>query len=549
MLIVILVLVLISIFSIYIYRVYIKHQNEQSESAQTALLNQISGKIDSSLLLLSENGNAIWQNPVLIPAVIVPSLSKTKQNFNATSFLAQNVTYFEYFDRLILKEQTSDIVYSSGGGVSAMDSSVEKELLNACISGENRSVLAEKPHQYDVSLVYYGSGYYMVWRFIEGRNKYLGVLIAKLNTEALFSGLAETLAESGYGLKISDSLGNTVFSAGESNASFTVNSLTSGVSGFHYSLDTPHRLLASPRTYIRLVFPFIAVVLIAGLAFSLLVAQRVYNPINQLLFSLPADAAEGYPEARSELDLLSKTMETMRSDKEAAEAFREQVRPEMEKNLLQRLLEGNLDTQESLPAQLLEIRSVLRENGKYQVLIACLPKTDGIDTVVQYMALRQLSLKIENACGDEPADIYLLHPQNNQMPLVIQFNEGLSLAKCKQIYPHLLNALRDHELVDQSVLLASGSIYQGLASVPDSYREAEQVLRKSLYYNSDETDEPSGNAAASVQDQYLDTSLIRLKELYSKREMLLFEEFLTMLLKDLQAEETDLPTYKANCLA
>ncbi len=533
------VLLLISIFSIYIYRFYIANQNDQRYAAQKALLEQISGKIDNSFMLLTESGNAIWQNPDLIPTVIVPSLEKKEQNFSATSFLAQNVTFFEYFDRLILHEQTKDIVYSSAGAVTTLENSSESELLSSCISGTNRTLLLEAPHQYDVSLVRYGREYYMVWRFIEGRNRYLGSLIAKMNMESVFAGLEDTLADSGYRLLITDPDGEELFRTGEEqNGDIITNELTSDQSGFKFSLVTNSAYAASPLSYFKKILPFLVCVILAGIVLSLFTAERVYNPINQLLFALPV-SSRGPDQGKSELDVLTMTLQDMMNDKAAAEEFRRQVQPEIEENLLARLLEGSIEETESVMKQLADVGSGLQENGKYQVLIIYFPKMEGVDTVVQFMAFRQIRSRVDAAAKEEGISVYFLRPNGQQMSVVLHFPKDMSLAKCKTMSQRITIALKSGGQTDQSVTLSAGEIYQGLMSIGDSYSTASESLRKTLYYQSDDPEEALKNEEGYPDDSYLTSGLDRFRSLFEKRELLIAQELLNMLLKDIQSREED----------
>ena len=298
----------------------------------------------------------------------------------------------------------------------------------------------------------------------------------------------------------------------------------------------------------------------AGLFCSLLIAQRSYQPIHQLLSSVapsPGQAPEKPRETKkatgSELDLLTMTYQQLQNDQQAAEAFIRHARPELEANLLLDLITDNSLSDEQLEHTIATIQSPLCLHGKYQCFLVHLSPWTQTGELVGYMVFRQLEELLKGTFHREWGYLYFLRPESDFLTFILQYDGNLSAAKVKKLEQQFLGELQKNmEHISAGLLLVSGKVYPHIGNITMSYHEAKEELRKQLYYETDreaETEEQDReNRNNSLQEGYFVSQLGLFNSFLSNNEAVLAESLLTQILKELCVSDNGLTETRQWCV-
>lgn len=549
----------IGIFSAYIYRMYFQNFSKTQELTLNSYLSQVSEKLDNSIYFLSESVITLSRNDNVVNAIVVPTLSDVTRNFEIMSLLRSTVDSSAYLDYICLYETTNQGLLTSRYTLPNKADSYYADVLAYCLDEDNWTLLSDVKNRQRSGLVVYQDAIFLTHGFISGNGQFLGILIAQVNAEQLFSRLGETIADTPYAVEIQTAQGARLYRSGAEGSGLGTVRLRSGYSQWSYLLSFPQAMRFSVGTYFKSILPFLLILLAVGFVCSLLIAQQFYKPINQLLLSVTRDRLPSRASApadragRSEVEMLTLTYQQMQNDQRAARDFILQARPELESNLLLDLIAGRAPQGAALDQQLHAMQSALVSQGAYQCFIMKSLHTLESGNLVNYIFFRQVQAVLLQTIRPEWGTLYFLRPDSDRNIFVLQYAPNLSAAKMNQIKKQFLSeAQQQLRTVSEGILLSCGEICQTLSDLSLSYHEAKETLRKTLYYAAEGGPEghgePAGEEDGDSQAAYFASQAERFDAYLSRHDFVLAQTLLTQMLKEVCVPSRELPFIRQTCV-
>ncbi|MDD3347163.1 helix-turn-helix domain-containing protein [Oscillibacter sp.] len=550
----------IGIFSAYIYHIYFQNFSKTQELTLNSYLSQISEKLDNSLYFLNDSVITLSRNDRVVNAIIVPKDTDIERNAQIVSFLRATVENSAYIDYVCLYEATNQLLLTSRYALQPSTDSYYTDVLTYCLDESNWTLLNYEKNRYSSGLVVYQDKIFLTHGFISGNGAFLGVLVAQVNRERLFSQLGQTVADTPYTVEIQTAQSDPLFTS-RSPLDFGRGKVTlrSDYSEWNYILSYPQPMNISVGTYFKSILPFLLILLAVGLICSFLIAQQFYRPINQLFLSVSrnrppskGDAALCKGAAGSEVEMLTMTYRQMQSDQKAAQDFIIQARPELESNLLLDLIAGKASQEDDLEQQLKAMQSSLISGGTYQCFIMKSTHTVESGNLVNYIFFKQVQSILQKIIRLDWGMLYFLRPENDTDTFVLQYADGLSSTKINQIKKQFLSdAQRQLHSVSEGILLSWGDVCVTLENLCHSYSEAKETLRKTLYYAAENVGESTPSASGEDSNDSQEAYFISQTELFSsclcKHDLVMAETLLTQILKDVCVSSNELALIRKVC--
>ena len=355
------------------------------------------------------------------------AVNNEDRNLAVTSLLKTTVASSSILDSVYLYDATSQTVFLSGGQISSLAGSRMEPIMAHYEEGGHGYLVGQSARRSSTEFMVYKGEVFLVHRFIPDMDGYLAVLIGHLRNDSL-NDLFETLKTSSFFLEIRARDGAMLMSAGNINAFFPEAEILSGESeytGCSYKLRSLTLFRLPFSTYFRQVLPFFAVLLVAGALGSLMAARFTYRPIkalsNAVVDKEKGTSANTEDPKISEVEMIAKSYQELRSSQETVLSTINSARPEIEAGLLRSLITKSVQYDPALlTGQLTGIGSLLKPTGLYQCFVATARETVSSTPLTDHLALQQAAASIPSLFPPEGGTLYPVLIDNQHLCFVVQ---------------------------------------------------------------------------------------------------------------------------------
>lgn len=484
-------------------------------------VNMIDKTCDYLDLILSnviEKANLLSHDEIVINATIIPDINRSKRNNEIISRLRYIVSENPYIKSIYLYIPFNQMVFSSADGIYYLDkfrdrSAVDEYNKGLFYSGQffMRKYIGENQSR-EICTYYKDLPKEGVWR--------TGQIIINLDTEALYTDIKNHIDIGSDELRVVDSAGRVVlgdYSSGnipsgdeyykqleqeikghhlgkinEDNYVFFYD--TSDITGWKciYSIKQNKFTMFSQITH-TVLMPSIIIFLVVSVISAGFLSRSFYLPIERLVkFILVGHNKDGNIDTKinqNEYDFIGMAYSNIVEKKDRLEELVQNSIPVIRDELFSMLLHDKEIEEKDIQffSQYLDLKKYLQD--KYVVFVLQISKKDDTQNEAVLMERKYNLMRIKNdieSISDESEKITFFSLDFSQIIVICRFDkESSNIDLTMQEFAKNIKTRisKQHRF---KVIASIGRIYQGIEHINDSYNEAKDALKYSIYMGKDE---------------------------------------------------------------
>lgn len=503
------------------------------------MIDKTGDYLDLILGNVIEKANLLSHDEIAINATVVPNINLSKRNYDLISRLRYIVSENPYITSVYIYVPLNDLVFSSTEGICTLDEFKDRTAIDEydkqkLYSGQ---FFLRKPpgesNSREIVTYYKDFPKNDVWR--------TGQIVINLDREALYTAIKNHIDIGSDEIRVIDSAGKVVLGAHSSARFFPIEGYykqieqetkghnfgeinkenyiffydTSSVTGWKcvYSIRQDKFLTFSQITY-TVLMPSILIFLVISIIFAGVLSKSFYSPVERLVnFILSAHNQEGKidrKKGQNEYDFIGMVYSNIVEKKDKLEELVHNSIPMVRDELFSMLLHGKDIEEKDIQffSQYLDMKKYLQD--KYIVFVLQVSKKDDTQYEDGLMERKYNLLQIKNditGISNEFEKITFFSLDSSQIIVICRFDADSDNADLKVL--EFAKGIKSSISKQQTfkVIASVGRIYQGLEHIKDSYNEAIDALKYSIYMGKDEIisidNINKGEKADKISDSYM----------------------------------------------
>jgi AraC-like DNA-binding protein len=507
-------IILLVIYNLSFIGFFNKTYEKRLFASNINMIAKTSDYLDSILSNITKEASLLSQDENVINAALVPSLSRSSRNYIIVSRLKGIVSENPYIKSIYLYIPTEQLVFSSTVGICNLEAFHDKAAIDEYYSQSlfTGQFFARKSPAGDnlLNMLTYYKDFPKdnVWR--------MGQIIINLDTDALYQAIQNHSNVGTDEILVLDSANRVVLGNYPTGEAYSVDGLFEQMKqveqGYHlgqiheinyiffhdtsydtgwkcvYSVEQNKFLMFAQITF-TVFLPAVIIFLLISFFFAGILSKNLYSPVERLvklvLVGHNKDDLTGEKKIQNEYELIGMTYSNIMERKERLEELVENSIPLVRDELFSMLLHGREIDEKDIEffSQYLDMKGYLHD--KYVVFAMQLSrKTDRQedDLIERKFNLLQIKNDILSMSGDVEKNICFSLDQS-QIIIICRFDKNCTDAVIKKLVYEFATNIKNRNDVQHTftVTISMGRIYLGLNFIKDSYNEALEALKYSIY--------------------------------------------------------------------